>query len=75
MKPTQEAPGAPSRVEKELSEALIPLQSGLMKPQLVSEVKGQEVTEEDGHRKCQRKCQVAGPGDVCWGRALAHVRV
>lgn len=45
-----------------------------MKSELVSEVKGQEVMEEHGHRKCQRKCQVGGPGK-CLSRPSAPVLV
>lgn len=45
-----------------------------MKSELVSEVKGQEVMEEHGHRKCQRKCQVGGPGK-CLSGPSARVQV
>lgn len=52
-----------------LSDAPLPVQARLMEWELLREVKGREVAEEYGHRKCQRKCQAAGPGRRLSGRS------
>lgn len=41
-----------------------------MESELLREVKGREVAEEYDHRKCQRKCQAAGPGRRLSGPGL-----